>query len=104
MRGAESPEQLEEMLEDALLLRDAEALGRLASRGCVVRAGSASTVDQLADADAAAGFVADLRMVVQRRRTALLVGRASVNVARRDGRGRWCYAIIVLQEARATHG
>ena len=102
MRGAESPEQLEEMLEDALLLRDVDALSRIARRGCVVRAGRASTVEQLAGAEVATGFVADLRMVLQRRRTALLIGRSSVNVARRDGRGRWRYAIIVLQDARAT--
>jgi hypothetical protein len=102
--GAQTPEELETLFEDAFVVRDLGALGRLFEDGAVLgaaRGAEARGGEQIARLAAALwdrdySYLADPRRVVQARGTALVVGRRGINVVRRDGDGRWLYAISLL--------
>lgn len=91
MPGARGPEELDTLLEDAVLLGDAAAVARLAGPGAVLVGGPGPGWRWPPDR----GYVADPRRVVAGRDVALILGSDAVHVARRD-RGGWRFAITVL--------
>ncbi|MGD9528411.1 MAG: hypothetical protein AB7V44_16630 [Pseudonocardia sp.] len=99
---ARSPEELETMLEDAVVLGDGRAAARLfASDGVLVARGVPGETRgraELASVLPRLGYVADPRVVARCDDLALLLGPAAVNVARRGRRDRWRFAISVRAE------
>ncbi len=103
--GAQTPEELETLLEDAFVIRDREALAELFEIGAVlvasdgapeVRGGEA--IARLATAmwEHDRSYLADPRRVLQARDTALVVADRGINVVRRGSDGTWRYAISLL--------
>jgi hypothetical protein len=100
--GAQTPEELEVLLEDTLLLRDEEALAALFEDGAVLfagneraaRGGEAIAGLALATWEGSRSYVAEPQAVVQARDIALIVGERGINVLRRDRDGIWRYAIV----------
>src|SRR5215204_6454061 len=101
--GAQSPEELETLFEDAFVVRDRSALAELFEDGAVLGAtpGEARGGEQISllaaemwDRDYS--YLAEPRRVVRARDTALVVGRQGINVVRRRSDGRWLYAISLL--------
>jgi hypothetical protein len=100
--GARTPEELEVLFEDTLLLRDGRALAELFEAGAVLVAGNepcARGREAIAHWALAlwAGpdsYVAQPLRVMQARDIALIVAERSINVARRDRDGTWRYAIV----------
>ncbi len=110
-RGAQTPEELEVLLEDASVTRDREALGRLFEDAAVLvadggrrRARGSAAIRRLAAAlwSDDRTYVADPRQVLQARDTALVVGDGGISVVRRGGDGAWRYAISLLSCRQAT--
>jgi hypothetical protein len=110
MTAGQTPEELETLLEDALLLQDAEALAQLFEDASVLVAGDRA--QQVRGSGAIVGaawllwqqrhrYLASPRRVFQARDTALLVGDGVINVARRGPDGSWRYAISVLRDGQA---
>jgi hypothetical protein len=101
--GARTPEELECLLEDAFLTRDAGTLSEIFEDGAVMVAGEeargAEQIGRLATTlwDADRIYLAEPRRVVQARRTALVVGADGIGVARRGGDGAWRFAIALLR-------
>jgi uncharacterized protein (TIGR02246 family) len=107
--GAFSPEELETLLEDAVVLGDGTAVARLFERDGVIvpGAGSAEARGRAAIAALARdlwsngpGYIADPRHVARSADLALVVGPAAVNVARRRRNGLWF--VISLHRWDAT--
>lgn len=103
--GAQTPEELETLLEDAFVIRDRVALAQLFESGAVLGAtGGAAEArggEQIARLAASMwgrdfAYFADPGRVVQARDTVLVVGRRAINVVRRGADGRWRYAISLL--------
>lgn len=101
--GARSPEELETLFEDGLVIRDREALIALFERGAVLVAGDERQARggeivplALAMWDGGHTYIADPRCVMQARDIALIVTGQGVNVVRRGGDGTWRYAIVLL--------
>lgn len=100
--GARSPEELETLLEDALLTGDLDALVNLFEAGAVLTmtgdhsARNSDTIAELALATWCGehSYVADPRAVIQARDIALVVTGRGVNVVRRGNDGAWRYAIV----------
>jgi hypothetical protein len=110
MTAGQTPEELETLLEDALLMHDAEALAQLFEDASVlVAGGQPQQVRGSGEIVGAAwllwqqqhGYLASPRRVFQSRDTALLVGDGVINVARRGPDGSWRYAISVLRDGQA---
>jgi len=107
--GARTPEELETLLEDTLMIGDCEALALLFEEGAVLVVGdgrSARGREEIAhlalvtwSGDRA--YVADPRGVVQAREIALIVAEHGINVVRRGHDGVWRYAIVCQS---LTHG
>jgi ketosteroid isomerase-like protein len=103
--GPRTPEELETLLEDAHVLRDAAAVARLYEEDAVVADHGgvhARGPDEIARATADGWerdgtFVAALRHVVQARATALVIGARRVSVAHRGPDGAWRYAIALVE-------
>lgn len=96
-----TPEELETLLEDALVLGDAAALSALFAPGAVLAIDDASAARGEAIPEAALAlwgngraYVADPRRVLAARDIALIVTERGVNVARRGTDGDWRYAIV----------
>lgn len=95
------------MLEDALLLRDGQALIALFEAGAVLdvetglpaRGGEQIAHTALVAWQGAAAFVADPRHVLQARDIGLIVSEQCINVVRRDRDGVWHYVIVFRREA-----
>jgi hypothetical protein len=107
--GGQTPEELETLLEDAFLLRDADAVARLFEDGSLLVTGEGSPlvrgreeILQVASllCQNGRGYLADPRRVFQARDIALLIGEGVINVARRGQDGSWRFAISML---RAQH-
>jgi ketosteroid isomerase-like protein len=105
--GGQTPEELETLLEDALIMRDAEALAQLFEDASVLVAGRGPRQirgpGEIAEAAGELwqhqpGYLAGPRRVLQARDTALLLGDGVINVARRGPDGSWKYAITVLHD------
>jgi len=103
--GAQTPEELETLFEDAFVTRDREALAQLFEDGAVLVAGDglqeARGGEQAARLAAAMWegdrtYVADPRRVLQARDTALVVAERAINVVRRGSDGCWRFAISLL--------
>ena len=100
--GASTPEELEMLLEDTLILRDRERLTALFDESAALAAGDGHPIrgrDAIARRALAIwqgdrAFVAQPRRVVQAGDIALIVGAYGVNVVRRDRDGAWYYAIV----------
>jgi Domain of unknown function (DUF4440) len=104
--GARTPEELEMLLEDAVVVRDRAAIAELFEDGAVlVMADAAGEARGAAEiARLAAGlwahdltYLADPRRVLQARDTALVVAQHGVSVVRRGDHGTWRYAISLLR-------
>jgi len=108
--GAQTPEELETLFEDAFVVRDGQALARLFEDGAVLGAAreeDARGGEQIARLAAAMWesdftYLAEPRRILQARDTALVVGRPAVSVVRRGGDGRWLYAISLLDSHEPT--
>ena len=108
LAGGRTPEELETLLEDALVLGDIQGLLKLfAPRGLLAvpatapahGAGNiARSARALVSADWA--YVADPTLVLQASRTALVVTPQSLNVARRGRDGLWRYEICHVTSSR----
>lgn len=103
--GARTPEELETLLEDAFLTRDAQALCDLFEQGAVLVAGEPSReahgskgIRRLAQTILASdrSYIADPQRVVQARHIAVVLANGGINVARRGSDGGWRYAIALL--------
>jgi hypothetical protein len=100
--GARTPEELDTLLEDAVVLRDRAAITALFEPAAVLLA--EGTTRSVRGADRIAGFVTTMwrqertylsrpREVVQADDTALVVGDSGTSVARRGRDGRWRFVI-----------
>lgn len=103
--GARTPEELEALLEDAFLTRDAEALSGMFAEGAVLAVGEgrdaargSEEIERLTTAlcEGDRIYVAEPRRVVQARETALVLADRAINVARRGSDGTWRYTIALL--------
>lgn len=100
---ARTPEELETLLEDSLVLRDPEALSLLFDESAVFVANDVSSshgsqsVAQTAMAvwEGDHNYVASPKQIVLSRDIALIVVEGGINVARRGSDGAWRYAIVV---------
>jgi hypothetical protein len=100
--GARTPEELETLFEDALVIRDRQMLAELFEEGAVLVAGDerparhgeeiAMLALQSWVGDCA--YVADPQRVLLARDIALIVAARGINVVRRGGDGAWRYAIV----------
>jgi ketosteroid isomerase-like protein len=103
--GPRTPEELETLLEDAFVTRDAEALAAMFADGAVLALGvgadaarGAADIGRLATAlwKAELTYVAAPRRVLQARDIALVLADGAINVAHRGSDGAWGYAIALL--------
>jgi hypothetical protein len=102
LSGARTPEELETLLEDALMTRDRVGLAALFETGSTLaagtdwlaRGGEESARRALALWDAGRPYLADPQHVVVARDLALVVGERGANVVRRDREGVWRFAIV----------
>ena len=103
--GARTPEELETLLEDAFVTRDAAALRGMFADGAVLvardglrEARGAEEIARLATAlcEGDGTYLAEPRRVLQTRDTALVVAEHAINVVRRGSDGAWRYAIALL--------
>src|SRR5215217_3350016 len=109
--GARTPEELETLFEDALLVRDHQVLTALFQSGATlvmggqepVRGGEAIAHAALATRNGIGAYVADPRRVLLARNSALVVTDRGVNVMHRGDDGAWRYA-IVLHAVEASNG
>ena len=106
MGGGDTPEELGTLLEDALLLRDADAVARLFEDGSLLVNGEESqpvrghaAVLRAASllCNRGCAYLANPRRVFQTRDTALLIGEGVINVARRGHDGTWRLSISMLR-------
>jgi hypothetical protein len=104
--AAETPEELETLLEDAVVLGDVAALLGLFSphgvlAGPVEHAQGPVHIARSARAMLSDGweYVADPTLVLQAHRTALVINTHALNVARRGRDGLWRYEICRLNKA-----
>jgi hypothetical protein len=110
--NARTPEELETLFEDALVLRDEVALGQLFDGGSTLVAHDGGTARgsgeiarlALATWNGNAAYVADPRSVVQARDIALIVAGQAINVVRRDRNGVWRYAIVFVDVQDGSKG
>ena len=99
-----TPEELEALLEDAFVTRDAEALSGMFAEGAVLAIGerpdAARGTEEISRFAAALWddrtYVAEPRRVVQARDTALVLADRAINVVRRGSDGAWRYTIALL--------
>jgi hypothetical protein len=106
--GAATPEELESLFEDALILGDARAVARLfdaravlAADSGVLQARGAHEIASLAAAMCERGYayLADPRRIVHARDTTLVVAEGATNVMRRLPDG-WRYVISLIESDR----
>jgi hypothetical protein len=108
--GADTPEELETLFEDTLVLGDGQALAALFEAGAVLLAeGQAPVHGSTAIAQTALAqwsgeqtYVADPQRIVQTRDIALIVTEHGINVARRTRDGAWCYVIVFVDRDPAS--
>lgn len=94
--GAQTPEELDRLLEDAIVVRDGAAVRGLFELGGILAVGDAELRGDAIAAWPGSGYVAAPRRVLQTRGTALLVSDMGVGVLRRDPDAGWRFAIALL--------
>ena len=101
--GAQTPEELETLFEDAFVVRDGRALSALFEDGAVLGADGmegrggeaiASLVGELWERELT--YLADPLRVVQSRTSALVISAQGIHVLRRGGDGAWRLSISLL--------
>jgi hypothetical protein len=105
--GARTPEELETLLEDALVLRDLRALATLCETGAICVAGEerpvygGEAIGRMAMAtwNGDRLYLADPRCVLVACDIALVVGEHGINVVHRGSDGAWRYVIRLQQDA-----
>jgi hypothetical protein len=99
---AKSPEELEFLLEDALVLCDSDAVAALFEQGGVLveRSGRVRRVSEVARVLAAEDYQAAPASVTVVRDVAVTVGLRTVNISSRDARGDWLLVTAILTSAR----
>jgi hypothetical protein len=103
--GARSPEELEMLLEDTLVLHDTASLAGLFDERAVLsfagnrplRGGVLVAGFTAANFSGENGYLADPRLVVQAGDTALVLTGHGANVLRRGADGTWRYQILHLE-------
>jgi hypothetical protein len=109
VEGARTPEELELLLEDAIVVQDRGMLRGLfedgaalvLARGRPVVSGPPRIAELLVRLGSeGGGFVAEVGQVVRSRNLALVVSADAVSVVRRDERGVWRYIILCLTRDR----
>ena len=108
--GAPTPEELDALLEDAFVVRDARAVAALFETDALVADGvagearGARAIASFAAATWSQGltYVGAAPRVLQARETALVVSPRVTGVARRDDGGAWRYAIALLSLDQTT--
>lgn len=104
--GARTPEDLETLLEDTLVLENREALAQLFEAGALMAVEDGHRDVRGADeiAQFASGiwtqdhtYLADPRRVMQTRDLALVITSGGVNVARRGSDGSWRYVFLLVE-------
>ena len=101
--GARTPEELEALFEDALVIRDRRMLSTLFEPGATLvngneppaRGGEAIARLALATWDGDHPYVADPRRVVEARDMAVIIVEQGINVVHRDRDGAWRYTIVL---------
>jgi len=95
---ASSPEELETLLEDAVLLGDEGAVASLFDQGAVLVAGPLVTGPERALAELTKlGYVATTRTVTVQHDTAVVVGDQTVNVSVRTPHGAWRLVATIVR-------
>jgi hypothetical protein len=110
MSGARTPEELEALFEDAVLLGDRDVVVALFEPGAVLagdglhEARGAKRIAETVTAMRAEGrtYLADPRRVLQARDTALVLAGRGLSVMRRGGDGLWRYAICLVSLEQTT--
>jgi hypothetical protein len=100
------------LFEDALLIRDPEALADLFAEGALLttsdnrsaRGGEAIARLALATSKGDDSYVADPQRIVQARDIALIVAERGANVLCRGPDGFWRYAIVLLLDSKLIEG
>jgi hypothetical protein len=96
--SASSPEELESLLEDAVLLGDEAAVLSLFDARAVLITGPRITGPETALAELAAlGYVAATRTVAERRDLAVIVGDQAANVSYRGPDGGWRLVAVIVR-------
>ncbi len=105
--GASTPEELDTLLEDAVVLRSASGVAELFEEGGLLAVGHrgepARGRRRIASAAVAMwqgprAYVADQRRVLQTRDTALVVAVRALHVTRRAADGRWRLAVSLVHD------
>ena len=104
--GARTPEELEALFEDTLMIRDGETLSRLFEDGALLIVGDALAASgshelvrlALANWSGDNIYVANPQQVIQARDLALIVSEQALNVARRGPDGTWRFVILLIGE------
>jgi hypothetical protein len=107
--AARTPEELETLLEDAFVVRDAQATAALFAANAVLaarldgREARGPAIGRLLGDVQQAGlaYVAEPRRILRAEDTALIVAERAISVARRAG-SRWRYAIALLDTDGTT--
>jgi hypothetical protein len=107
--GARTPEELETLLEDAFVVRDAQATASLFAADAVLaarldgREARGPAIGHLLGDVQQSGlvYVAEPRRILRAADTALIVAERAISVARRAGT-RWRYAIALLDTEETT--
>ncbi len=111
--GAATPEDLETLLEDSLVLENREALAQLFEEGALMAVGTghrevrgAEGISRVADGiwTQENTYLAGLGRVMQARDLALVVTSCGVNLLRRGADGFWRYAILFVEQSNPTKG
>ena len=107
--GARTPEDLETLLEDALVLENRDDIEQLLEEGALMAVGAGrreirgpKEISRLAGGiwNRQNTYLADRGRVVQARDLGLIVTPRGVNVVRRDRDGSWRYVILVVEKER----
>jgi hypothetical protein len=109
--GARTPEELETLLEDGFVIRDARAAAELFERNALLaarrsgREARGDAIGELLEALQAGGlaYVAEPRRILRAADTALIVAERAISVARR-AESRWRYSIALLDTDTTTNG
>jgi hypothetical protein len=97
--GARTPEELDTLLEDAIVVGDPrEVRGLFEDTGVLALCDAERRGEDIGRWDpAAAVYIAAPRRIVQARHTALLVGPCGVGVVHRGPDAMWRFAIALLE-------